>query len=257
MTDRFKQSGEATGLPNACAPTHAFAVLRRFYATYGVAGEGPSGEFDAARIPAALHPSQEDVELLQAAIDDEVLGRQFRVCLEIAEDLANRLTTEELLRELSTLPRSPNESFAELVDGVFWFSLAASLDSRRNGYPVTPFDGQLDLPLPVKVRLTVQGSLVLRLYMALVYMREGRLKDLIAAGTRAKLPCCGRVSKLLNCDYVRRIRNALGHGTFSSTIAGMAFRDDKGTIVASPGFLNQLSTWLMLIQLQAVAAMGR
>lgn len=257
MSDRFKQSGEATGLPNARTPGHAIAQLRRYYATYGVAGEGPPDDFDAAQLPTALCPPQDDLDLLQRAVDDEVLRRQFRVCREIVEDLANRLTTEELLRELSTLPQSPNESFDELVDGVFWFSLAASLDSRRNGYPVTPFDEQLDLPLPVKVRLTVQGSLVLRLYMALVYMREGRLNDLIAAGTKARMPCCGRVSKLLTCDYVRRIRNALGHGTFSSTIAGMAFRDDNGTIVASPGFLNQLSTWLMLIQLQAVAAMGR
>ncbi|MBN1511563.1 MAG: hypothetical protein JXB13_06070, partial [Phycisphaerae bacterium] len=101
------------------------------------------------------------------------------------------------------------------------------------------------------------GSLVLRLYVALVYMREERLNDLIAAGANARLPCCGRVRKFLNCDYVRRIRNALGHGTFSPTTAGMAFRDDSGTIVATPGFLNQICTWLMLIQLQALASTGR
>ena len=254
MVDRFKQSGEATGLPNADT---VLAQLRHFYATYGIAGEGPPDTFDTDQLPLEFLPPEEDLSVLRTAIEDEALARQFRICREIVEDLASRLTTEELLRELSTLPQSQDEEFDDLASGVFWFSLAASLDARRDGAPVTPFDEQVDLPLPVKVRLTVQGSLVLRLYMALVYMREGRLNDLITAGAKEKLPCCGRVRKFLNCDYVRRIRNALGHGTFSSTIAGMAFRDDRGTIVATPGFLNQVSTWLMLIQLQALAAMGR
>ena len=244
------KNGEATG-------KDWLDLLRQFYAAYGVADEGPPDGFDSGQLPTDLFLPHENMKLLRAAVDDRALGRQFSCCREIIEDLANRLTTEELLRELSTLPKSQDEGFSELADGVFWFSLAASLDTRRDGLPVTPFDGKLDLPLPVKTRLTLHGSLVLRLYVALVYIREGRLSELIAAGKKAGLPCCGRVSKLLNCDYVRRIRNALGHGTFSSTIAGMAFRDDKGTIVASPGFLNQISTWLMLIQLQAVAAMAR
>lgn len=235
----------------------AIGLLQRFYAAYGVEDEGPPDGFDASQLPPDLFPPQSDMKLLQVALADETLGRQFRICREIVDDLANRLTTEELLRELSSLPRCHDDSIDDLANGVFWFSLAASLDKRRDRIPVTHFDSQLDLPFPVKVRLTVQGSLVLRLYIALVYMREGRLSDLIAAGAKAKLSCCGRVSKLLNCDYVRRIRNALSHGAFSSTIAGMAFRDDNGTIVASPGFLNQLSTWLMLIQLQTLSAMGR
>ena len=142
----------------------------------------------------------------------------------------------------------------ELSNGVFWFSLASSLDKRKHGLPTTPFDKHMDLPLPLKIRLTVEGTLVFRLYIALVYMREGLLSDLITQGARAGKPCCGRVNKLLNSDYVRRIRNALSHGSFSSCIAGIAFRDDNGTIVATPGFLNRLCTWLMLIQLQSLAS---
>ena len=235
----------------------ALAEVRHFYATYGIAGEGPPDGFDADKLHAEFLPREDDLKVQRTAIEDKALGRQFRIYREIVEDLASRLTTEELLRELSTLPRSQDEEFDELASGVFWFSLAASLDARHDGAPVTAFDRQVDLPLPMKVRLTVQGSLVLRLYMAFVYMREGRLNDLITAGANARLPCCGRVRKFLNCDYVRRIRNALGHGTFSSTIAGMAFRDESGAIVVTPGFLNQISTWLMMIQLQALAAMAR
>jgi len=104
--------------------------------------------------------------------------------------------------------------------------------------------------------MSIAGSLVLRLYVALVYMREGVLNDLVNQGARSRRPCCVVVRSLLNCESVRRLRNALAHGTFSSCVAGLAFRDSRGRVPATPGFLSLLSTQLMLVQLQAVAACG-
>jgi hypothetical protein len=144
-----------------------------------------------------------------------------------------------------------------LSSGVFWFSLAGSLDSREGALPETPFDNVADLPFATRIQMVVHGSLVLRLYIALVYMREGALNDLIGASAKAGGPCSGRVKKLLHCDYLRRIRNALSHGSFAPCIAGIAFFDDHGTLVATPGFLGWLSTWLTLIQLQALTACTR
>jgi hypothetical protein len=195
--------------------------------------------------------------MLNDALNDTGLRRQFSVCREILDDLATRLTGEELLRELSSVVAASDRDFEQLSSGVFWFALAASLDRRENGLPSTPFDEHLDLPLPLRVRLTMQGSLVLRLYVALVYIREGVLHDLIADGCRAGNPCCGRVRKLLDCDYVRHIRNALSHGSFSASVAGIVFRDDQGVVVGTPAFLSWLSTWLMLIQLQVLSANSR
>ena len=231
-------------------------TLRKFYAVFGMPDEGSPPDVNVTeRLPDTVI-APEDLVFLRTAIDDQTLRRQFGICREILEDLASRLTSEELLRELSTIPVS-NRDFEELSSGVFWFALANSLDRRENGNPTTPFDEQIHLPLPVKIRMTVQGSLVLRLYLSLVYMREGVMTNLVAQGVQAGKPCCGRVRKLLNCDYVRRIRNALSHGSFSSSIAGITFRDDKGVILATSGFLNWLCTWLMLIQLQALAAGAR
>lgn len=109
----------------------------------------------------------------------------------------------------------PDGDFEQLSSGVFWFALATSLDRRQSGMPTTPLDSDLDLPLPLKIRMATHGSLVLRLYVALVYMREGPLHELIEGGARAANPCCGRVRRLLNCDYIRRIRNALAHGSLT------------------------------------------
>lgn len=169
---------------------------------------------------------------------------------------ATRLTGEELLRELCGIP-VPQNGFEQLSSGVFWFALASSLDSRQEGLPVTPLDEIVRLPVPIKIQMTIHGSLVLRLYVALVYMREGVLNDLIRESAKAGGQCSAQVSKLLNSDYVRRVRNALSHGSFSAGMAGLVFRDDHGVIVATPGFLNWLCTWLALIQLQALAASAR
>lgn len=232
-------------------------LLRDFYVAYGMTDEGPPAGLNVSALVGNDSISPEESNLLRTVLNDSVLRRQFQVCRGILDDLANRLTGEELLREISGLSLTSDRQFEELSSGVFWLALASSLDRRDGEIPITPFDRQLDLPLPVKVRMTVQGSLVLRLYVALVYMREGTLADLIGRGARDGNPCCGQVRKLLNADYVRRIRNALSHGSFSSCIAGIAFRDDQGVLVATPGFMNWLNTWLMLIQLQVLAASAK
>jgi len=228
-------------------------LLRDFYSTFGMPEEGPPLGLNVAAMIGSGVPETE-LDVLRAALRDNVGRRQLRDCRATLEDLATRLTGEELLRELSGIPLPPGHGVEQLSSGVFWFALAASLDSRERGLPVTPLDETTNLPLSLKLQMTVHGSLVLRLYVALVYMREGVLADLISESFRAGGQCSARVRKLLNSDYVRRIRNALSHGSFSSCLAGIVFRDDHGALVATPGFLNWLCTWLMCIQLQALAA---
>lgn len=228
-------------------------LLREFYGAFGMPNEGPPRGFD---VTAAIGtgPPQGDLEILQTALRDAVGRRQLSECRAVLEDLATRLTSKELLRELCGIPLPDGQGIEQLSSGVLWFALASSLDKREDGLPANPLDGNLDLPLPIRVQMTVQGSLVLRLYIALVYMREGVLSDVIATSSRAGGQCSTRVKKLLNLDFVRRVRNALSHGSFSPCNVGIIFRDDHGTIVATPGFLSWLCMWLMLIQLQALAA---
>jgi hypothetical protein len=84
----------------------------------------------------------------------------------------------ELLRELSGVAAAAGD-FEQLSNGVFWCVLAASLDKRVDSLPMTPFDARIELPLQAKVAMVVHGSLILRLYLSLVYMREGVLSQLV------------------------------------------------------------------------------
>jgi hypothetical protein len=215
--------------------------------------EGPLPDFNVTTA-FGDHVPPAELAILQRALSDDVARRQLHDCRALLDDLATRLTSEELLRELCGIPLPVGRGVGDLSSGIFWFALAGTLDQREGGIPVTPLDAKLDLPLPLKVQMTIHGSLVLRLYVALVYMHEGVLADLIAASARAGGPCSGRVRKLLNSDFVRRVRNALSHGSFSPCVAGLVFRDGDSAVVATPGFLNWLCTWLMLIQIQALAA---
>ncbi len=228
-------------------------ILRKFYEVYGRPGEGPPPSLNVSQLFQSPTFDQSELNLLREALGDSNLRRQFVACQRILEDLATRLTGEELLRDLSGISLSRLE-FEELYSRELWFSLVATLDRRDGTLPLTPFDERVDLPLPVKVQMTVQGSLVMRLYIALVCVREGVLNNLISQGARDGSRCCQQIRSLLSSDYVRRIRNALSHGTFSSCIAGFIFRDDNGAVAATPGFLDWLSTWLMLINLQAMAS---
>ncbi|MCK6450126.1 MAG: hypothetical protein L6R19_04575 [Alphaproteobacteria bacterium] len=231
-------------------------LLREFYRTFGMPDECPPPDVNVTTA-FGDHVPPEEVDILRAALADNAARRQLHNCRALLDDLATRLTSEELLRELSGIALPAGRSVEELSLGVFWFALAGALDRRDSGLPVTPFDAKIDLPLPLKVQMTIQGSLVLRLYIALVYMREGVLAELIAASARAGGPCSGQIRRLLASDFVRRVRNALSHGSFSPCVAGLVFRDDDGAVVATPGMLNWLCTWLNLIQLQALAAGAR
>ncbi|MCK5173002.1 MAG: hypothetical protein KAR47_06395 [Planctomycetes bacterium] len=231
-------------------------TLRNFYAVFGMPDEGPSEEFDVTALISAGHVPERELQLLDSALDNQELRTDFTKCHGILESLAIRLTTEELLQELSELSPIQDCEFDQLHNGVQWFSLAASLDQRHNGLPVTPFDNDVELSLPEKIQMAVAGSLVFRLYIALCYMREGVLYNMISQGAHDCKPCCSQVKKLLNSDYIRHLRNALSHSSFSSCIVGLVFRDEDYTIVATSGFLEWLCTWLMLIQLQSLAAVA-
>lgn len=231
-------------------------LLRNFYGKFGMPGEGPRSDDNVSMMLSRDEIAEAELTIIREALRDEIAFRQFSVCRSLVEHLATRLTGEELLRELAGI-KVPKEGFEQLSSGLFWFALASSLDSRQGGLPQTPFDDTLRLPMPIKIQMVVHGSLVLRLYVALVYMREGTLSDLIRVSAKGGGACSGKVAKFLNSDYIRRIRNSLSHGSFSSSIAGIVFRDDHGAIIATPGFLNWLCTWLTVIQLQALAASAR
>ena len=133
------------------------------------------------------------------------LRRIHRECRETLDSLLTAMSGDALLVELSEGPRLTNAQFDRLTAGSLWYSLVSSLDKRDpGGLPVRapPFSG-LELPFKARFQMTVFGSLVLKLYITLVFIREGDLAKLTAEAARARQPVSGRLQKPLRSDYVR------------------------------------------------------
>ncbi len=220
-------------------------LLRDFYGTFGMPEEGPQPGLNVAATIGVDVPETE-LDVLRAALQDDVGRRQLCDCRATLEDLATRLTGKELLRELSGIPLPPGQGIRQLSSGVFWFALAATLDSRERGLPVTPLDGTIDLPLSVKVQMTVHGSLVLRLYVALVYMREGVLANLISESSRGGGQCSARVRKL----FELRLRPPDPQRAVPWIILTMRRRDR----LPRRSWRTRLNTWLLELAVHVVDA---
>lgn len=231
-------------------------LLREFYTVFGMPGEGPPDDLDLAPFESMFPVEECDRLELRRSLDDDRLRRVHRECRETLDALLTAMSGDALLAELSEGPRLTNAQFERLTAGSLWYSLVSSLDQRGPGGVAVsppPFSG-LEMPFKARFQMTVFGSLVLKLYIALVFIREGDLATLAAEAARVRKPVSGRLQKLLRSDFVRHIRNSLAHGTFEQAIVGIRFSDGDKTITATPGFLGHLGICLSVAQLQAAAA---
>jgi hypothetical protein len=231
-------------------------LLCEFYRVFGVPGEGPPDDLDLAALESMFLVEEGDQLDLQRSLGDDRLRRIHRECREALDSLLTAMSGNALLVELSAGPRLTNVQFDRLTAGPLWYSLVSSLDKRDPGglpAPPPPFSG-LELPFKARFQMTVFGSLVLKLYTSLVFIREGDLAKLTAEAARERKPVSGRLQKLLRSDFVRHIRNSLAHGTFEQVIVGIRFSDGDTIITATPGFLDHLATCLSVAGLQAAAA---
>lgn len=234
-------------------------LLRQFYAEFGLPGEGPDALFDLRRLESFPPVPASELEAVAWALKDQTLRRNHRECKELVDSILTDMASETLLEELSDGTEVTPTQFDRLTCGSLWYSTLAAVDVRdcRNLPVPFPAFAAADLPLQVRFQATVFGSLILRLYVALVFIREGDLLALTREAARMKKPAAGRIVKLLRSDYVRHLRNALAHSTFERMFVGVSFQDGDATILSTPGFLNQVATCISLAQLQAAAAATR
>lgn len=241
---------------SASSSPPASVLLGEFYKVFGMPGEGPQDDLNLAPFDSMLPVEEHERHSVQSSLADRGLRRMHRECREMVDSLMTAMAGDALLRELSEGSCLTNAQFDRLTAGSLWHSVMGSLDERdAAGLPISPPPfSELEIPLKVRFQMTVFGSLVLRLYIALVFIREGDLATLAAEAARARKPVSGSLQKLLRSDFVRHIRNSLAHGTFEQVIVGIRFADETTIIIATPGFLNHLTTCLSLAQLQAAAA---
>jgi len=229
--------------------------LREYYKNFGVAGEGPPADFEIPSFLANLGMSSikaslsTDLELLRNLNQDTSLKQLFGECDGLLERIASDSESTELCRALEqNIPLLGFDSDI-LLAGISWYTQASQVDPRASSghealqkmtkdFPSTP-------PFFALIQ-AVQGSLVLRLYVGLVYMRGDSMKNALRQIDAQKYPSIGRFSCLMENELVGHLRNALAHGHIRTTIAGLWFKDRAFEAVASPGFLDKLCIWIFV-----------
>lgn len=223
-------------------------ALRRFYSLYGRPQEGPPENLNVTDIVPGLSQIQDDIDLLQRICDDTKVYRDFTKCRDLIEDLAVRLSkSSEFVEELERVLTEVDINESHLTNGVFWYTLASSLDPGRGMQSNEQLLLPREIPLQFRHMLQLQGSLIFRLYISLVYMKEGDIEDILLQGSSSKLPTLILCRQLLNCDYIRHLRNALSHADFDTNAGGIVFRDNGVWYGATPGFLDWLCIWVVTI----------
>ncbi len=213
--------------------------------------EGPPDNLNVTHLfPSANY--SEDINLIKRICSNQKTVNKHNECKELIEYVASSLTDSEFMNEINdSVIDSADSERDHLTNGIFWHYLASILDpkiGRKYGVNI-PFPDEL--PQVKQELLKVQGSLIFRLYITLVYMKEGPTIGLLHQAAKNRKPISQKAKKLLRCDYVRHLRNALSHSTFKSTSFGIYFNDeDKFETVASPDFLNSLASWIMLLNFQ-------
>ena len=245
----FEQTMETDIIGNA---------LRKYYGLFGVDNEGLPAGVNVSKLLG--NPNFEfELQLIEKICKDEIVVRKHKECNDLVEKIANSLNEATFMNEI-------NDSISEVKDnerehftnGIFWHYLASVLDpklEKQLNYEI-PFPGELSLNN--RDLLKTQGSLIFRLYISLVYMKEGPLLKLLKETSKNKKPISQLALKLIRCDYVRHLRNAISHSTFESTSFGILFKDeDKFEAVATPEFLNKLGTWIFLINFQCSSVIDK
>lgn len=231
-------------------------ILRKFYSLYGRPKEAPSHDHDVSELLPELNSDiLSDLKLL-TQICNNPIDKKFCKCRDLLEKIADLLSdSTQLLKELDEISNHIEPEIINLSNGIFWYTLATSLEPNgKNGQ---------DLKLPDKIpyffrkQLQIQGALIFRLYMSLVYMKSGAIEKILNIGLQAKKPTLILCQQLLNCDYVRHLRNSLAHANFRATIAGINFKDNNFECVATPGFLDWLCIWVFLIHYNCICVIGK
>lgn len=233
-------------------------ALRKYYGIFGLDNEGPPQGVNVGILFQDINFDSE-LHLIERICNNSEIIRKHNKCYELLENIANSLTDASFLNEINdSISEVTNSEREHLTNGVFWHYLASVLDPKLEKelkYEI-PFPD--DLPLYHRYMLKIQGSLIFRLYISLVYMKQGPLLNILNETSKNRKPISQLALKLIRCDYVRHIRNSISHSTFESTSFGILFKDeDKFEVVATPEFLNKLATWVFLINYQCSTVIDR
>jgi len=172
-------------------------AFRKFYRMYGVANEGPPDNFNVS----ALLPSegfQDEIKLINKVCSDQLVIKKHKECAELIKNVANSLGESNFIEEIADSAIEFNKSDKDhLTNGIYWHYLASVLHPKLGKELDVKISFPGELPEINQELLKVQGSLIFRMYVALVYMKEGPTINILNQVARNRKPISQNAKKLL------------------------------------------------------------
>lgn len=210
-------------------------LLREFYSRYGISGEGPEADLNVSELIAGLSDStpnllESDIDLLRRMIADDKLSHVIRECDGLLEEIANNAGDTTLLEEINKrfddMALDPNAVF----HGILWYTQAVQADPRQceEAAHRSPLRTAVDSGAsPIALGEQVTGATILRLYVALVYLRGDWIRQGIGRATLDSAPSLLRYARLLSNEVIRHLRNSLAHRSHYSDMRGSAYQGPR------------------------------
>ncbi|MFQ5663482.1 MAG: hypothetical protein ACE5HL_06600 [Terriglobia bacterium] len=188
--------------------------------------------------------------LITKLVEDHSLVSEFQSCRAVLDEIADRASSGSLLKEILPHRIAFNFDQERLFNGIVWYGMAAAMGNLARQEPpilVLPYPHGVD-EFPEVARQVI-GSNVLMAYVALVYMRNDELLNVLRSLKLETLPTLSLYGQLLEGRILRHLRNALAHGTVATSIVGLRFSDARAGFeaIVTPGLLVAICTWVFVL----------
>jgi hypothetical protein len=227
-------------------------LLREFYAKYGATGEGPPHDLNiCALLGIGSDVSDDldaDVEILKCLCANSHLSALVQGCDHLLEEIRHS-PEGSLFKEIATYLDDMEIEPSAVYQGIMWYAQAAVADPRDGKSARRMFQSAVKSGCSPATFLSYQvtGATILRLYVALVYLRGDWIRQAVGRATLDSAPSLLRYARLLNHEVVRHLRNSLAHGNITPTCAGLRIKDRDFEVVLSPDILNKICTGIWIL----------
>ena len=227
-------------------------LLRDFYAKYGTAGEGPPPDLNVCALfgmgSDASDGLEADVEMLKCLCANSRLSALVQDCHHLLEEIRHS-SEGSLYKEIDAYLDDMGIEPTAVYHGIMWYAQAAVADPRDGESARRFFQSAVESGCSPSTVLSnqVTGATILRLYVALVYLRGDWIRQAVGRATLDSAPSLLRYARLLNHEIVRHLRNALAHGHIAPTCAGLRIKDRDFEVVLSPGILSKICTGIWIL----------
>jgi hypothetical protein len=192
---------------------------------------------------------------LTADVSLSALVQDCDVLLEEIRHAQDTSLYEEIEAHLDDMHIEPTSVY----HGVMWYAQAAIADPRDGEKARHSFQKAVDSGFSPAFVLSKQvtGATILRLYVALVYLRGDWIRQCIGRATLDSAPSLLRYARLLSHKIVKHLRNSLALGHIALNCTGLHLKDRDFEVVLTPGMLNKICTGIWLLHRSILTVYAR